>query len=63
MNERCWTPLAVAIMGLLLAILSYAIKDERLGAVVYGSGLLSAAFAVLHWFANPDQKQRLPPRL
>jgi lipopolysaccharide export LptBFGC system permease protein LptF len=63
MNERNATPLAVAIMGLLLAILSYAIKDERLGLVVYGSGLLSAGFALLHWFAQPMQKQKFPPRL
>jgi hypothetical protein len=63
MNERNPTPLAVAIMGLLLAILSYAIKDERLGVVVYGSGLLSAGFALLHWFAQPIQKQKFPPRL
>ena len=43
MNERSAIPLAIAIMGMSLAVLSYAIKDENLGSVVYGSGF-SLAF-------------------
>ncbi|WP_442755102.1 hypothetical protein ACNHKD_00120 [Methylocystis sp. JAN1] len=63
MSERSPTPLAVAIMGLLLAIISYAVKDESLGRLVYGSGLLSAGFALLHWFATPASGKKAPPRL
>jgi len=48
MSERNPVPLAVAILALLLAVVSYGIRDESLGAVVYGSGLLSAGFALLH---------------
>jgi hypothetical protein len=52
MSERSATPLAIAIMGMSLAVLSYAIKDESLGSLVYGSGLLSAGCSLLHWFAE-----------
>lgn len=58
MSERGALPLAVAIMGMSLAVISYAIKDESIGLVVYGSGLLSAAFAILHWFSAPVAKRR-----
>lgn len=51
MNERGAIPLVVAILGMSMAVLSYAIKDESLGIVVYGSGLLSAALALADWFA------------
>jgi hypothetical protein len=63
MSVRSSTPLAVAILGLLLAILSYAITDEKFGSVVYGSGLISAGFALAHWFAIPIQRRKIPPRL
>ncbi len=58
MSERSGIPLAVAIMGMSLAVLSYAIKDDKLGSVVYASGLLSAGFSLLHWFATPTPKRR-----
>ena len=58
MNERSATPLAVAIMGMSMAVISYAIKDESRGLVVYGSGLLSAGLSILHWFSAPVAKRR-----
>ncbi len=51
MEERSWEPLAVAILGLLLAIMSYGMKDAGLGTLTYGSGLISAGLALVHWFA------------
>jgi hypothetical protein len=62
MSARSPVPLAVAIMALILAIVSYGIKDDALGRVAYGSGLISAAFALLHWLAIPLPKHRSPPR-
>lgn len=58
MNERSAAPLAIAIMGMSLAVLSYAIRDESLGVVVYGSGLLSSGFSLLHWFSTPGPRRR-----
>ncbi|KAF2990192.1 hypothetical protein MJC1_02584 [Methylocystis sp. MJC1] len=63
MSARSSTPLAVAILGLLLAIVSYGIKDPKLATLVYGSGLMSAGFAVLHWFMIPVQRRKVPPSL
>jgi hypothetical protein len=51
MEERSWEPLAVAILGLLLAVMSYGMKDAGLGSLTYGSGLISAGLALVHWFA------------
>jgi hypothetical protein len=62
MSERSPVPLAIAVMALILAIVSYGVKDDALGRLVYGSGLVSAAFALLHWFATPLPKHRAPPR-
>lgn len=50
--------MGVAIMGMSLAVLSYAIKDANIGGVVYVSGLLSAGFSLLHWFRTPNAKRR-----
>ncbi|WP_281928798.1 hypothetical protein [Methylocystis iwaonis] len=55
--------MAVAILGLLLAIVSYGIKDPKLSTLVYGSGLISAGFALLHWFMIPIQGRKVPPSL
>lgn len=55
--------MAVAIIGLLLAIVSYGIKDPKLAILVYGSGLMSAGCAVLHWFMIPIQRRKAPPSL
>lgn len=54
--------MAVAILGLLLAIVSYGIKDPKIATLVYGSGLISAGFALLHWFMIP-QGRKVPPSL
>jgi hypothetical protein len=54
MGERSWEPLAIAILGLLLAIMSYGIKDGGLGNVVYVSGLVSAGLSLAHWFGAPE---------
>ncbi|MDJ0450571.1 hypothetical protein [Methylocystis sp. JR02] len=62
MSARSSTPLAVAILGLLLAIVSYGIKDPKIATLVYGSGLISAGFALLHWFMIP-QGRKVPPSL
>ncbi|CAJ0873705.1 hypothetical protein AMST5_02533 [freshwater sediment metagenome] len=58
MTERSAIPLAIAIMGMSLAILSYAIKDQNLGSVVYGSGLLAAGLSLIDWFSPPKPKRR-----
>lgn len=58
MNERSSTPLAIAILAMLMAILSYAIKDETLARVVYGCGLLSACLSVIHWFKETTPRRR-----
>ncbi len=58
MGERSSEPLAVAILGLLMAITSYGIKDAGLGNLTYGSGLVSAGLALLHWFAPTAQRVR-----
>lgn len=58
MSERSPVPLAIAILGMCLAVLSYGIKDQNLGVVVYGCGLLSAGFSLLHWFRAPKPGRR-----
>ncbi len=58
MGERSWEPLAVAIFGLLLAIMSYGMKNAGLGNLTYGCGLVSAGLALLHWFAPIAQRVR-----
>jgi hypothetical protein len=58
MNERSAIPLAVAIMGMALAVLSYAMKNENIGNVVYVAGLLSASLSLAHWFAAARPKRR-----
>ena len=56
MGERSWEPLAIAILGLLLAIVSYGMKDGGLGSLTYGSGLISAGLALVHWFALREKR-------
>ncbi len=58
MGERSWEPLAVAIAGLFLAIVSYGMKDAGLASLTYGCGLISAALALAHWFAAPERRQK-----
>ncbi len=53
MGKRSAMPLAIAILGLLMSVLSYAMKDVNFGNVVYGCGLLSAGFSLIHWFKTP----------
>ncbi|MEK8095543.1 hypothetical protein WOC76_24100 [Methylocystis sp. IM3] len=57
MSERSAAPLAVAILGMSLAVVSYGIKDQNLGAVVYGCGLISAGLSLLHWFRTPRPRR------
>ncbi|MGJ0507287.1 MAG: hypothetical protein ACR652_09155 [Methylocystis sp.] len=63
MSEQSTISLAVTIMGLSLAVLSYAIRDEGLGSLVYGSALLSASLSLAHWFVTlkPRAKGRRRP--
>jgi hypothetical protein len=56
MGARRWEPLAIAIGGLLLAILSYGMTQGILGNLTYGSGLISAGLAVVHWFTASDPR-------
>lgn len=58
MNERSAIPLAIAIMGMILSVLSYAVPDENFGRVAYGSGLLSAVLSLVHWFITPTPGRR-----
>jgi hypothetical protein len=58
MEERSWEPLAVAIIGLSLAVVSYGMKDGGLGSLTYGSGLISAGLALVHWFAVQRRVQK-----
>ncbi len=58
MSARSPAPLAIAILGMSLAILSYGMKDQNIAAVVYGSGLLSAGLSLLHWFRTPKPGRR-----
>lgn len=58
MNKRSSTPLAIAILAMFMAIVSYAIKDETLARVVYGSGLLSAGLSLIHWFTETTPGRR-----
>jgi hypothetical protein len=58
MEERSWEPLAIAIVGLALAIASYGMKDGGLGSLTYGSGLISAGLALVHWFAAQKRVQK-----
>lgn len=57
MGERCWKPLAVAIAGMMLAVVSYGVRDVNIGRVVYASGLISAALSLIHWFAAPIRRR------
>jgi hypothetical protein len=54
MSERNWEPLAIAIMGLALSVCSYGVKDASWAYLAYGCGLISASFAVAHWFLRPQ---------
>jgi hypothetical protein len=51
--ERDPRPIYVAAFGLLMSVVSYAIPDERLAGAFFGSGLITAAFCVVYWLANP----------
>jgi len=51
--ERDLRPIYVAAFGLLMSIVSYAIPDERMAGAFFGSGLITAAFCVIYWLANP----------
>lgn len=61
MGVRSWEPLAIAIGGLSLAIVSYGMREGALGTLTYGSGLISAGLALVHWFASsaPRAEKRL----
>ncbi len=61
MGVRRWEPLAIAIGGLSLAVVSYGMKDGALGNLTYGSGLISAGLALVHWLAS--SAPRVPRRL
>ena len=54
---RSPVPLVVAIIGLLAAILSFAIHDENISASIFGSGLITAGWCILFWFANPTREE------
>ena len=43
----------VATVGLLMAVASYAIPNERLAEMLFSSGLITAGFCVVYWLANP----------
>jgi hypothetical protein len=47
------TPIYVAAVGLLISTASYAFPDERVSGTLFGSGLLTAAFCIVYWLANP----------
>ena len=53
--ERDPTPIYVATFGLLMSVASYVIPDEGVAGTLFGSGLITAAFCVLYWLANPTQ--------
>ncbi|WP_442755227.1 hypothetical protein ACNHKD_00750 [Methylocystis sp. JAN1] len=53
--QRDPTPLYVATAGLLLSIGSYAISNEGVSGTLFGSGLITAGFCIVYWFANPGQ--------
>ncbi len=58
MNERSPTPLAITVLGLLLAVISYAIQDQKLAGLVYGCGLVAAILSVVDWFLQPVVRRR-----
>jgi hypothetical protein len=49
--ERSPTPLVVAILGLLAAIASFYVHNENASATLLGSGLITAAWCMIYWFA------------
>jgi hypothetical protein len=51
--ERDPRPIYVATFGLLMSAASYAIPDENMAEAFFGSGLITAAFCVIYWLANP----------
>ncbi|MGD9544467.1 MAG: hypothetical protein AB7F41_00685 [Methylocystis sp.] len=51
--ERDPRPIYVAAFGLLMAAASYAIPDEGAAGALFGSGLITAAFCLVYWLANP----------
>jgi len=57
MGERCWKPLAVAILGMSMALISYGVREPHLGVIVYVCGLASAGLALLHWFVTPVRRR------
>lgn len=56
-TERSPIPLIVAIIGLGASDASFAIHDENLSATLFGSGLITASWYILYWFANPTRKE------
>jgi len=54
--ERSPVPLIIAIIGLLAAVVSFAIPDENLSASVFGSGLITTSWCIIYWFANPTRE-------
>ncbi len=56
--EREPAPLYVAAAGLLMSIASYALPDGWASGTLFGSGLITAGFCVVYWFANPGGDNR-----
>lgn len=54
-RERSSVPLVVAIVGLIAAAGSFAIRDEKLGATLLGSGLITAGWRIVYWLASPGR--------
>jgi len=55
-TERSPVPLVVAIIGLIAAVLSFTIRDENISGSIFGSGLITAGWCIVFWFANPTRE-------
>jgi hypothetical protein len=52
-QERSQTPLWFAIVGLLVSVASFSMKDLMVGDVVFWAGAVFAAVALIYYFARP----------